>query len=350
MPNATISAPIQTQAGNFNVMVTFDAPVTGFDKTDVNLIARTENGITGVDFEITGSDADYNLFFTLPENVEGSFQIAIAGMMVTPDGSTTPEAVMANAPTVMYDNTLNVTASFGTVEYRDGGAIAVPLTFAEAVIAPSKSICEITYISGDDLTGIDYRLIGEGTDYELVFEVSPDRAGSFSIDVRGDVFKVASHVWDNVIIAPITVNYDTRVPRIVDYDIPENYEHGSKFDVRIAFNIAVTGLHENNVQDVFILEGAANVMGTPTPYKWTGTQPPNLQAAVPDDLTRTDWQQLASPPAGAPTPGMNGFDDDGQWHGETGQYFMVRWTVDENTTGIFNMTLRENTLRGPIGS
>ena len=338
MPNATISAPTGTQAGNFNVMATFDVAVTGFDKTDVKLIARTENGITGIDFEITGSGMDYNIFFTLPENVEGSFQISITGM-VTPDGSSIPEAVMANTPTVIYDNTVNVTATFGTIEYRDGSAIAVPITFGDAVIAPSKSICEITHLSGDALTNIDYRLVGEGTAYELVFEVPPDRVGSFRVAITGDVFKVVSHVWDNVMITPIDVNYDTRVPRIVDYDIPENYTHGAKFDIRIAFNVPVTGWHANNTfTEIFIEEGAR--LGQPLPHKWTGNSPPNFNDPVPDDLAGTEWQVLATPPGGHA----------GEWHGEEGQYFLIRFTdVQDTATGIFNMTLRENAVRGPIG-
>ena len=349
MANATISAPQGTQAGNFNVTATFDVPINDFNKPNVNLIARTENGITGIDFEITGSGTDYNLFFTLPNEVEGSFSIGITGM-VTPDGTSTPEGVMANTLVVMYDNTLNVNASFGTVEYRNNGAIAVPITFAESVIVPSKSICEITRVSGDDLVGVNYRIIGENTDFEIIFEVPPDRVGSFSISAVGDVFKRSSGVWDNVVVEDVVVNYSTTVPRIVDFDIQSEFEPGEVFDVKIAFNTIITGIHANNIQDVFILEGAANVMGTPTPYKWTGMQPPNLQEAVPSDLTGTDWQQLAPPPAGNPTPGMNGFDDDGQWHGVSGQFFLVRWMVDANTTGIFNMTLREGMLRGPIGS
>ena len=248
-----------------------------------------------------------------------------------------------------------INATLGTVEYRENGIIAVPVTFPENVIAPSKSIFEITYVSGDALTDIEYRLVGQDTAFAVVIEMPLDRKGSFQIAANGDVLKVSTGVWENLSIAtPKTVSYNTIVPRLVDYDIPADYTPGAIFDVRIAFNVLVTGLHLNNVQDVFVLEGAANLMGTPTPYKWTGATPSDLraflQAAVPDDLTGTDWQQLASPPAGNPTPGMSNFDEDGQWHGETGQYFLVRWTVDANTTGIFNMTLREGMVRGPIGS
>lgn len=247
-----------------------------------------------------------------------------------------------------------VNATFGTVEYREGGGIVVPLTFGENVIAPSKSIFEITHVSGDALTDIEYRLVGQNTAFKLIFEVPPDRKGSFQVAANGDVFKVSSGTWENLVITSKTVNYNTSVPRIVDYDIPENYTPGAKFDVRIAYNVQVTGLSDNNVHQVFILEGAANVMGTPTPYKWTGTKPSDLRAFLqedlPDDLTSTDWQQLQSPPTGVPTTAANLFDENGFWHGAAneGQYFLIRWIVDANTTGIFNMTPRDGMLRGPI--
>ena len=241
----------------------------------------------------------------------------------------------------------NVTATFGSVAYRENGVIGVPVTFGAAVIATAKTLFEMTYVSGDALTGIEYRLVGAGTAFELIFEIPPDRRGSFQVAANGDVL-LATGSWTPVVATAQTVAYATSVPHIVDYDIPAQYTPSAHFDVRIAFNVSVTGLHANNVQDVFVLEGAATVMGTPTPYKWTGSTAPNLQTAVPDDLSGTDWTQLAAPPAGTPTPGTNNFDAAGQWHGESGQYFLVRWRVDANTAGIFNMTLREAAVRGPV--
>ena len=243
-----------------------------------------------------------------------------------------------------------ITAEFGTVEYQEGGVIAVPVTVTENVIAQSKSIFEITHVSGDALTDIEYRLIGQNTAFKLIVEIPPDRSGSFQVAANGDVFKVSSGTWENVVISSITVAYSTVIPRIKNFDIPANYTPGQKFDVRIAYNVQVTGLSDNNVHQAFILEGAANVMGMPTPYKWVGASAPDFNAAVPDDLTGTDWQQLQSPPADVPTTAENDFDENGFWHGAAneGQYFLIRWIVDPNTTGIFNMTPRDGMLRGPI--
>ena len=94
------------------------------------------------------------------------------------------------------------------------------------------------------------------------------------------------------------------------------------------------------------------MMGTPTAYKWIGDSPPDFEMPVPADLTGTDWQQLVSSPAGVPTTEENLFDENGFWHGATneGQYFLIRWTVQEGTTGIFSMTPRDGMVRGPISS
>ena len=247
-----------------------------------------------------------------------------------------------------------INATFGTVEYRDGGILAIPVTFAENVIAAAKTIFPITYISGDALTGLDYYLIGKDTDFEIIVTVPPDRNGAFQISANGDVL-LSTGSWDSVVATALPVTYNTTVPRIVDFDVPADYTPGEHFDVKIAYNTLVTGFSDNNVQDLFILEGAANMMGTPTPYKWTGAEPTNLrtflQTDAPADLTGTDWQQLQSPPAGVPQTADNDFDEDGFWHGTAnqGKYFLVRFTVQDSATGVFSMTSRVGVgLRGPV--
>ena len=245
-----------------------------------------------------------------------------------------------------------VNATFGTVEYRENGEIGVPVTFGENVVA-GKSIVEIARVSGDTLTGLEYRLVGSGTDFSVIISVPPDRSGRFSLNLAGSVFKRTDSTWDTATATAVkNVDYSTVVPRIVDWDIPADYTPGETFDVRVAYNVKVTGLSDNNVQQVFLLEGAADTMGTPTPYKWTGDTAPDFEVPVPEDLTETDWQQLKLPPANVPITAENDFDENGFWHGAAneGQYFMVRWTVQENTTGIFSMTPRDGTVRGPISS
>ena len=122
-----------------------------------------------------------------------------------------------------------INATFGTVEYRDGGVIAIPITFAENVVA-EKSIVEIAQVSGDSLEGWEYRLVGADTDFKLIIAVPPDRSGSFSVDLAGSVWKRTGSVWDQVsATAVVTVSYDTRVPFLEDFDVPATYTPGHHF-------------------------------------------------------------------------------------------------------------------------
>ena len=188
---------------------------------------------------------------------------------------------------------INVT--LGTPDYRYNGEIAVPVTFAEAVISPSKTIFPISHVSGSPLTDIDYTLVGQNTAFHLIFEVPPDRKGSFRIAGSGSVLKGSaqsgSSSHDNVMVTPVTVPYDTTVPKIVDFEVPSQYVPGKPFHVLVAWNTRATGWHQNNTltgdaqnpnepPSVWINEGAE--LGTPTPYKWTDTDtPPDIHGEAP---------------------------------------------------------------------
>lgn len=235
-----------------------------------------------------------------------------------------------------------VNVQMGTVEYRENGGIAVPVTFPENVIA-SKTVFKVTAVTVDgvmsDLSGVEYVLYGENTAFELVFVIPPDRKGRFRISGEGNVLKVATSVWDNIVVTALDVDYSTIVPVLINYDIPETYTFGENFDMRVAFNALVTGWHANNsFTEIWIEEGAR--LGTPVPYKWTGTTAPDFTVAVPDDLTGTDWQALSTPPGG----------HTGEWHGEEGKYFLMRIEVtNADAVGIAQFTLRPNSsLRGPV--
>ena len=263
-----------------------------------------------------------------------------------------------------------VNASFGTVEYRENGVIAVPLTFAESVIAPSKSIVQFGTVSGDDLSGIVYRLVGSGTAFTVVITVPPERKGELRLSMLGSVLKVGTGVWDTVTATAVTVAYGTIVPRIVDVDVPASYALGSPVDIMIGYNIVVTGWNANNTitdPGIFELEGAN--LGTSSAYKWVGSpsQPdfevlrgmmPNIRDEDDDQYNATEnnealrtlgWEPLDPPPGGNPTPGMNGFDnsDPPIWHGESGQYFLIRFS-DPQQAGTFNLRERVGIVRGPV--
>ena len=167
--------------------------------------------------------------------------------------------------------------------------------------------------------------------------------------MTGEVFKATTHVYDAVTIPALTVPVKTIVPVLTDYDIPQVYGTGpgAIFDIRLAYNVPVTGLTSGHVQAVFIWEGA--YLGTPTPYKWVGASPPNIHSAPePADLSTTDWEIYPAAPTDPTDPD---FDDAGFWHGATteSQYILIRFaSISQGVTGAFNFTPRVGILRGPV--
>lgn len=331
MPNATLSPPQGTQTDNFTVGIMFDVGVTDFAADTLSVTAVSGNGITGVTFVVLPDpDTDrstYNVSFQLPEDVAGALKIDITGM-VTPVGSSTPEAVVATAVTVAYDNITNVSATLGQVEYRDGGEIAVPVTFGETVIA-SKTVFEITHVSGAALTGIEYVLLGEGTAYELVFTVPPDRRGSFRISADGYVLKTATGVWDNVVIVAVTVNYSTIEPELVDHRIVRT---GERVDVILQYNVSCTvtdpkgqfGSDDATFADFLDYAGAN--LDPPNFYRKLNGDYPTLP--LPAELPETDWTDM-----GLTT--------------EEATIYLLRWgSVDESVE--FNVTIKPGFVRGPV--
>ena len=191
--------------------------------------------------------------------------------------------------------------------------------------------------------------MADGTDWTLTVTLPLALEGSLEIDVTGEVFKTTTHVYDAVTIAALTVAVKTIVPVLVDYDIPEVYGTGpgQRFDIRLAYNVPVTGLTSGHVQAVFILEGA--YLGTPTPYKWVGASPPNIHSSPePADLSTTDWEIYPAAPTDPTDPD---FDDAGFWHGSTteSQYILIRFAdISQGVMGAFNFTPRTGILRGPV--
>ena len=134
-----------------------------------------------------------------------------------------------------------INATFGVIDYRENAVISVPIDFRESVIVPSKTVFEVTHVSGDALVGISYVLLGKDTAYELVFSVPLNRSGSFRISANGDVLKIATGEFESVTVAPVVVSYSTTEPMIVDFDVPAGYDLGSPVDIFVAYNVIVTG-------------------------------------------------------------------------------------------------------------
>ena len=111
--------------------------------------------------------------------------------------------------------------------------------------------------------------------------------------MTGEVFKATTHVYDAVTIRGVdSAGENDRAGAGTDYDIPQVYGTGpgAIFDIRLAYNVPVTGL-TSRTRSSGVHLGKALILGTPTPYKWVGASPPNIHSAPePADLGTTDWE------------------------------------------------------------
>jgi len=298
MAVGTLTPPTGTQTGSFNVIVALDTAVTDFTADNVAMTAVSGNGITGITFTITpGEGMGHNLFFNLPEDVVGSFRIELTGQ-VTPEGTSTPEALTSNAVTVVYDNFSEVSVVFGSVEYRAGGVVAVPVTFGENVVAPSKTIFQASRLTGDNLSGIAYALVGEDASYELIFDIPTGRKGTFRLSGDGYVLK-SSGIRDNINVSAITIIYNMKSPKFV-FELPSVLNRGRN-DLFYDFEELVWKLDSTKIE----VDG---ISVEPTIYRAVAT---DARPAAPAVLG-SDWELAV----------------DG--HTEHARYYLFRFSMPED--------------------
>ena len=259
-----------------------------------------------------------------------------------------------------------VQMTFGEVDYRRNGVVVVPVTFRKSVIIPSKTIFIIENLKkvvpvfkdaeAPNFGDIEYLLLGKGADWELHFKIPENLIGSFDISVVGSV--LVSGAYASVKASPVSksVSFYNVEPVVLAYDVPSKYRFGENFDVKVAFNATITGWHlDNTFTEIWIEEGAR--LGKPTPYKYVGADPSDVQAFLQEDLSALDdaelkekgWQKLAAIDASLPKTAENHFDGD-FWHGEEGKIFMFRIEVtNADASGIAQFALRpDNPIRGPV--
>ena len=165
----------------------------------------------------------------------------------------------------------------------------------------------------------------------MIVAVPQDRSGRFSVDLAGSVFKRTDSEYDQVSATAVTVDYDTRVPFIEDYDVPASFTPGESFDVILQFNVPVTfvdpvdkfGSPDATFLDHFIFEGAD--LGTPNLYRKLDDTYPDLP--IPD---LSEWSNM-------------------DLTTEEATLYLMRFDpVSESAAGAFNLTLKEGSVKGPV--
>ena len=264
MPQANIAPNIRTtQTANFQFMIVLtimgELDRSSFSLANVIVSAPDVTAVAGSGTEHTynigdgrtvalslSSDGEGGNFAIdvsgLPAEMSGSFTVGVTGNVMVDSQSDT---LSGPAITINYDTLTSLGASFGTVEYRDGGVIAIPVTFAFDVIAPSKTIFQVTRISGDSVEGIESYIVGEDQSYELIFLLPLDQSGVFTVSANGTVFKTFSGTYDTVTLKPILVPWSRKVAEISVLGVPEEVSDGI-YEVEIETDIPTKGLNINS--------------------------------------------------------------------------------------------------------
>lgn len=330
MANAVITGHTGTKTSSFNLIVSFDSDVSGFDLTDINVTGA----VTDITWRLFGSGAGYNVSFHVPEGLQGSLHVDLTGE-VTPAGGSRPEAITVRAVSVDYDTKTSIHARFGELRYSDNNkTVTLPIQFEEDVEYFHKTDCEIRKIYGDDIFDMDYYLTSlDAREYEITFLIPPGRRGAFKIDITGYVFNTLESIRDDVIITPKLVPYNTIEPYLEAMDIPDRLTPGT-WDIFFQTNVPCIGV---GVDD-FIGEGPADVNpGTPTLYRACSldVEPERPSARIDADNppeTVGDWVRDTTGDTRVPA-----------------KYFILRFNVPPAMNGKrYAVSHRRGTFKPPI--
>lgn len=268
------------------------------------------------------------------------------------------------------------TATFKTIERQLDGTIKVPMTINKNVYNLRPSNFLIASVSGDGVDGIsDYYLYGLGTvndPYKLILDFFDNKEGEVRITASGSVgFESSTEKLTSG--APVSVAYATHVPFIAEYDVPNELVAGEPFIVTLGFNVGITGFGTDDL----IFEGISP--GMPALYRKHNTTETWNQSSTPpplSDLRRERDGALILDSDGHPILTTSGWskglnptrgDDYELKPGEmkntasylarvaklnqVGKFFaLVFPPVPSHQRGIFDLSLRDNSVRGPDGS
>ena len=110
----------------------------------------------------------------------------------------------------------------------------------------SKTDFELKDLAGDDIYDFEYFLVGEDRDYLLTFIPVSDRIGTFIVDIPGLVFKEVPGIDSEVRVLPKLIPYNTKEPKIVDYESLGVFKEGI-FDVVLELDYPDVGLDADNL-------------------------------------------------------------------------------------------------------
>ena len=239
-PTVTIDGPSATQAGHFNVTITFSEAVTGFEKTDVTVGNGTVTALSG-------SGKSYTA--TITPSADGTVTVDVAAGVAQDHverGNTAASRYSVQAALVA------ATVIIGGPSATQTGPFNTTITFSEAVTGFEKT--DVTVGNGAVTS-----FYGSGKSYTAT--ITPTATGTVTVDVAagvavdsgndGNVAAIQYRVVADLDV-PVTINGPTVSVRV-------------KFDVMITFSRPVTGFEKG---DVTVTNGkVTSFSGSETTYQ-----------------------------------------------------------------------------------
>ena len=223
---AIASAAVGPVAGAFEVTITFNEAVTGFEQSDI----QVTNG-TVTDF--SGSGTSYTAEITPTESGEVTVEV---GAEVAEDAAGNGNEA-AEPWIVEVDLERPVVAIASAAVGPVAGAFEVTITFNEAVTGFEQSDIQVTNGTVTDFSG-------SGTSYTA--EITPTESGEVTVEVGAEVAEDAAGNG-NEAAEPWIVEVDLERPVVAIASAAVGPVAGA-FEVTITFNEAVTGFEQSDIQ------------------------------------------------------------------------------------------------------
>ena len=211
-PDVEISVPSGTQTGAFDVTITFNESVSGFEQSELDVSGDANASITN-----WSPNADNTVFTaTITPTTSGTVTLDIAADVATdaagnPNTAATPETVTVTIPAVTQQqgvDTLDPDVGISVPEGVQNGAFDVTITFTEAVSDFVQADLSLGGTATASITDWD-------TTDDTVFtaEITPTTSGEVTLDIAADVATDAANNGNTAATAQ-TVSIDVDRPGV----------------------------------------------------------------------------------------------------------------------------------------
>ncbi|WP_340598786.1 RCC1 domain-containing protein [Bdellovibrio sp. GT3] len=270
LPTLSTTAGTHTNTAAITVDVSFSAPVTGFDASDLTLTNATVTGFTG-------SGDTYS--FTLTATTPGDFSARVNNNAAVDASSN--QSSTSNLLTVHYDATApTVTLSKTESSPTTVAGITITVTASENVTGLALADFTTTNLTLSSLTG-------SGSSYTLTATANAE--GSVSLQLpAGVVADAASN--NNTASNTLTWYYDTAAPSITIASTQAPSTNTSPIAVTFETNEAVTGFTS---ADVSVTNGTLSNFVSVDGTHWTADVTPTADGTVTISVAASSFQDGA---------------------------------------------------------